>query len=97
MLFAIHALDKPGHAALRAETRPAHLAYLDAVAAQMVLAGPLLDATGQAMGSLIVLEAESQAAVEALAAADPYAKAGLFESVAIRPFRAVFKDGARAG
>jgi hypothetical protein len=36
------------------------------------------------------------AAAEAFAAADPYAKAGLFESVVIRPFRTVFKDGKAA-
>lgn len=97
MLFAIYALDKPGAAALRAETRPAHLAYLDGMVAQMVLAGPLLDAQGQAVGSLLVVDAESQSAVEDLAAADPYAQAGLFGSVTIRPYRAVYKDGTRAG
>ncbi|GAB0118288.1 YciI family protein [Acidisoma sp. 7E03] len=97
MLFAISAMDKPGAAALRAETRPAHLAYLDGMVSQMVIAGPLLDAGGQAVGSLLIVEAESQAAVEAMAAADPYAQAGLFETVTIRPYRAVYKDGARAG
>lgn len=97
MLFAIHALDKTDSTALRAATRPTHLAYLDGFMSQMILAGPLLNEAGQAVGSLIILEAADQAAAEAVAAADPYAQAGLFESVAIRPYRAVYKDGARLG
>jgi uncharacterized protein len=97
MLFAIYALDKTGSTELRAATRPTHLAYLDGLVSQLVLAGPLLNDAGQAIGSLLVIEAENQAAVETLAAADPYAQAGLFESVTIRPYRAVYKDGARQG
>jgi uncharacterized protein YciI len=53
----------------------------------------VLDPEGQPCGSLLVVEAADRAAAEAFAAADPYAKAGLFESVVVRPFRAVFKDG----
>lgn len=97
MLFAIYALDKTGSTELRAATRPTHLAYLDGFVSQMVLAGPLLNDAGQAIGSLLVIEAENQSAAETLAAADPYAKAGLFESVTIRPYRAVYKDSARLG
>ncbi|GAB0115089.1 hypothetical protein AcidC75_26130 [Acidisoma sp. C75] len=97
MLFAIHALDKPASAALRAETRPAHLAYLDGAAGGIVFAGPLLDAAGGAIGSLLVIEAADQAAAEAFAAADPYAQAGLFGSLRITPYRLVYRDGARLG
>jgi uncharacterized protein YciI len=97
MLFAIYALDKTGSTELRAATRPTHLAYLDSFVSQMILAGPMLNEAGQAIGSLLVIEAENQAAAKALAAADPYAQAGLFESVTIRPYRTVYKDGARLG
>ena len=38
-------------------------------------------------GSLIIVEADDLAAAEAFNAADPYAKAGLFERVEIRAFR----------
>jgi uncharacterized protein YciI len=54
----------------------------------------VLDPAGNPCGSMLVVEAADRAEAEAFAAADPYAKAGLFESVVIRPFRAVFKDGA---
>jgi uncharacterized protein YciI len=93
MLFAITCTDKPGKLALRMETRPAHLDHLAAHQGQLLLVGPLLDMEGKPCGSLLVIEAEHRETAEAFAAADPYALAGLFESVVVRPFRAVFKDG----
>jgi uncharacterized protein YciI len=36
---------------------------------------------------LVIIECESQAAAEAFAAGDPYAKAGLFSSVSVKPWR----------
>jgi hypothetical protein len=95
MLFAITCTDKPGALELRMATRPAHLEHLKANEKSLVLVGPLLDAEGKPAGSLLVVEADDREAAEAFANADPYAKAGLFESVLIRPFRTVFKDGAQ--
>jgi uncharacterized protein YciI len=95
MLFAITNLDKPDSLGLRTATREIHLGYLDSIVTQVLFAGPLLNAEGQSIGSLLVVEAENAAAAEAFAAADPYAKAGLFESITIRPYRLVYKDGAR--
>ncbi|MCB8873905.1 YciI family protein [Acidisoma silvae] len=97
MLFAINNLDKPDSFALRAATRDTHLAYLDGFVSQLVIAGPLLNAEGKSIGSLIVIEAESQAAAEAIAAQDPYAAAGLFQIVTVTPYRAVYKDRQRVG
>jgi uncharacterized protein YciI len=93
MIFAITCTDKPNSLELRMATRPTHLAYLQEHMANFVLVGPVLDGEGKPCGSLLVVEAADQAAAEAFAAGDPYAKAGLFETVAIRPFRTVFKDG----
>lgn len=95
MLFAMICTDRPGALELRMATRPTHLAYLEGQAAMLVEAGALLDAEGKPGGSLFLLEAPDRAAVEAFAAGDPYAKAGLFEATVIRPFRGVFKDGAK--
>ena len=94
MLFAITCTDKPNSLELRMATRPAHLEYLKSEMARFLVVGPVLDAEGKPCGSLLVVEAEDQAAAEAFAAGDPYAKAGLFETVQVRPFRMVFKDGA---
>jgi uncharacterized protein len=88
-LFVINCIDKPGSAALRAETRPSHLAYLEANPGVVRLAGPYMDETGQSVGSMFIMEAADRAAVEAYAANDPYFKSGLFGQVEIRPWRVV--------
>ena len=95
MLFAIFCTDRPGRSELRAAQRPAHLAFLEEHVAELFSAGAALDPDGKPCGSLLVIEAADRAAAEAFAAADPYARAGLFESTVIRPFRLVFKDGVR--
>ena len=92
MLFALDCTDKPDAFELRAATRPAHLEYLNRLAAQLMLAGPV-SADGKPVGSLLIIEAESQQAAEEFVAADPYALAGLFAQVRVRPFRVVFQDG----
>ena len=93
MLFTIACHDKPDHLALRQATREAHLAYVAGFAADMLVAGPLLDGDGNPCGSLFVMECVDRAAAEAFAAADPYEAAGLFRLTAIFGFRAVVKDG----
>jgi uncharacterized protein YciI len=40
-------------------------------------------------GSVLILDFEDRAQADAFAAGDPYANAGLFESVVIRPWRKV--------
>lgn len=87
MRFAVHCLDKPNGIGLRLAHYEAHKAYLAAAAVRTVISGPLLADDGETMvGSLFVLEAESRAAVEAFNRDDPFAKAGLWERVAIHPF-----------
>jgi uncharacterized protein len=93
MLFAIICNDRPASLELRLATRPTHLAYLQTYAAKLVQAGPLLDTDGRPCGSLLIVDVNDCAEAEGCAAGDPYAKAGLFESTIIRPFRAVFRDG----
>jgi hypothetical protein len=91
MQYAIYCLDKEGHTETRLSNRPAHAEHLKAHNAQLVLAGPLLGDDGATMiGSLLVVEMADRAAVDKFLAADPYTKAGLFQSVSIRPFRKVF-------
>ncbi|MBQ1543217.1 hypothetical protein C5708_06410 [Caulobacter sp. CCUG 60055] len=87
--FAVICIDKENSLTLRADTRETHLAYLRARPEVVRLAGPFMDAAGQSVGSLLLIEVEDQAAAEAFAAADPYAQAGLFASVEVKPWRAV--------
>ncbi|MER8545122.1 YciI-like protein [Mesorhizobium sp. M0598] len=86
MLFALICKDKPGRLQVRLDTRPKHLAFLEGLNGdkKLAFAGPFLDADGKPNGTLAVVEAPDLAAARALSAADPYTKAGLFESVEIR-------------
>jgi uncharacterized protein YciI len=96
MLFMVYSADKPASLALRLATRPTHLAYLQTYESKIVQAGPVLDTEGRPCGSLLIIEVGDRAEADGFAAEDPYAKAGLFESTVIRPYRIVFKDGGLA-
>jgi hypothetical protein len=88
MLFALICTDKPGAQDVRLANRTAHLEFISANQERIRLGGPMLTEDGSGMvGSLIIMEGDSKADVEALAAQDPYAKADLFESVDIRPWK----------
>jgi uncharacterized protein YciI len=97
MLFAIVCADRPGGLELRLATRPMHLAYLETYAEKISSAGALLDLDGRPCGSLLIVDVNDRAEAEGFAAGDPYAKAGLFESTVIRPFRQVYRDGELTG
>jgi uncharacterized protein YciI len=92
MLFALICTDKPGSVELRMKVRPDHLAFLESLGSAVKGAGPFTDDAGSPTGSLILVEAEDRAAAEAVAARDPYAKAGLFSSVEIRPWKWLIKN-----
>lgn len=88
MLIALMAFDKPGALQVRKDNRDAHLAYIKATGV-VAQAGPLLDDAGEMAGSLVVLDVTDMAAAEDWAANDPYAKAGLFETVTLRAWKKV--------
>jgi hypothetical protein len=88
MLFVATCIDKPESAAARQENRPAHLAYLASLGAKVRAAGALLaDDHRSAVGSMLIFEAADEAEVAILLAGDPYAKAGLFSTVGVKPWR----------
>ena len=97
MLFALTAYDHPNSLDLRRATRATHLDYWKALGAAVNFGGPLLGPSGDPVGSILIFAAGDQDAAEAIAAADPYVKAGLFATTAIHPFRTVFRDGAFLG
>ena len=92
MLFALICKDKPDHLDLRMTTRPSHVEFLNALNEQGILkmAGPFLNELGKPVGTLAVFEVGSREEMETLAAADPYAQAGLFESSEISAYSWVF-------
>ena len=88
MLFAVSCTDKANSLDVRLENRPAHIDFLKAHGDAIRIAGPYVGEDGEGMaGSLLIVEAADLAAAKALAAGDPYARAGLFESVDIRPWK----------
>ena len=93
MQFAILNHDKPGALDLRMEVRETHLAYLRTAGDRLMTAGPILDEDGKTpIGSLLIIEADDLDAARAFAADDPYAKAGLFASSTVWPWRLVFPE-----
>ncbi len=95
MLFVLICTDKPGSLDVRLATRSSHLAYLETYESRLVMAGPLLDLDDRPCGSLLIVDVADRAEAAGFAEADPYGKAGLFESVIIRPFRQVYRDGSQ--
>ncbi|MDO8882809.1 MAG: YciI family protein [Pseudotabrizicola sp.] len=88
MRAALICIDKPNHLQTRIDNRAAHLDHIQS-SGIVEMAGPFLDAEGGMIGSLVILTVESMAQAQDWADADPYAKAGLFESVAIREWKKV--------
>ena len=97
MLYLIVGEDTPNSLEKRLAVRPEHLARLQALQAEgrLVLAGPFpaVDSPdpGPAgfTGSTIVAEFASLEDAKAWAAADPYAAAGVYSNVNVRPFKKV--------
>ena len=88
MLYALICTDKADHLEVRKANRDAHLEHIRA-SGVVEMAGPFLNDKGEMSGSLVILEVGSKAEAEAWAAADPYAKAGLFAKVRIEEWKKV--------
>jgi hypothetical protein len=75
-----------------AEVRPVHRQYLTGLLekGQLVGGGPFMDD----YGALIIYEAESPEAAEALIKADPFHAAGIFVRWTVRPWKMVFANPA---
>jgi uncharacterized protein len=91
-LYVMIGRDGPRGAELRGRHRPAHLAGLEPLVREGRIrhAGPLLDAAGSPVGSLVIFEAPSLEAARALAARDPYVTQGIFEQHEVLETRVVF-------
>jgi len=90
MLFVIQCVDKADHLQVRLDNRPAHVEYLKSFGDRLIAAGPTLNEADDTMnGSVIILYADDRAEADAFCANDPYAKAGLFESVVVSKWNKV--------
>ncbi len=97
MHYAIISEDVPGSLPLRQAARPDHLARIQALldAGRLLAAGPhpAVDAedpgTAGFTGSLIIAEFDSLEDATAWADADPYAAAGVYSKVLVKPYKVV--------
>ena len=88
MPFAVICTYRPGGDVERFPHRIDHLRYMIAAEPFTVFGGALLTDDGQrSTGMIVVLDVPDRAAAEDFVSAEPYARAGLFENVAIRQFR----------
>ena len=78
MLYAIIAEDRPNGLEHRLAVRPTHLKHLETLGDKLVFAGPFLDENEKPTGSLMVIDAQSRAEAEAMAAQDPFVTQGVF-------------------
>ena len=97
MLYTIVAQDAPNTLSQRLQTRPAHLARLQALAdaGRLLVAGPnpAVDSEEPGpdgfSGSVVIAQFDNFAAAKAWADDDPYLAAGVYESVSVKPFKKV--------
>ena len=98
MLYAVISQDVENSLAGRQAARPAHLERLQALRneGRLVIAGPhpAIDSNdpGDAgfSGSLVVAEFDNLESAQNWADSDPYLKAGVYQSVTVKPFKQVF-------
>lgn len=97
MLYAIISEDIENSLEKRLTVRPAHLERVQKLAdeGRLVLAGPhpAIDSedpgTNGFTGSLIIAEFNSLNSAQEWANEDPYIKAGVYQSVTVKPFKKV--------
>ncbi|WP_114008239.1 YciI family protein [Cohaesibacter intestini] len=87
MHFYVTCTDKDGALETRMANREAHLAFVAENTDTIKIGGPFLSEEGAMLGSMLICEADDKESLEAFLANDPYAKAGLFASVEIRPWK----------
>ncbi|ARO15624.1 hypothetical protein BVG79_02284 [Ketogulonicigenium robustum] len=87
MRFAIICRDKADSLEIRMSNREAHLAFL--ATGPVEQAGPFLDTDGKMVGSMLIVDFDTLADAQSWAAKDPYANAGLFETVYIDQWKKV--------
>lgn len=98
MLYVIYAQDIADSLEKRLSVRPAHLARLQLLhdEGRLLTAGPMpaVDSSDPGAagfsGSTVIAEFESLEAAQSWAQDDPYVAAGVYQQVAVKPYKKVF-------
>ncbi|GAB4016791.1 YciI family protein [Spirosoma koreense] len=91
MRYIIHAYDHTDADALdrRMRVRPAHFDYVRQLKAegQFILGGALLDSAGNMIGSMLLLELQTEDQLATYLKTDPYIVQGVWDKIDVNPFR----------
>src|SRR4051812_25643629 len=93
MLYVIHGVDKP-RSPIRDRLIDAHHAYLASSGLSIVGSGPLMDDPGETpIGTVIIADCASRTEAARIMAAEPFNRAGLYESLQITRWAARDQSG----
>ncbi|WP_420151895.1 YciI family protein [Spirosoma sp.] len=91
MRYVIHAYDYTDADALdrRMQARPDHFEYIRQLkaAGQFILGGALLDPNEKMIGSMLVLDMETDEQLQTYLQTDPYIIQGVWNKIDVKPFR----------
>ena len=97
MQFIVKAYDGEGMLEKRMAVRPRHLEGMRKLGKQIICAGGLLDGEGRMKGSVLVMEFEDRAALDAFMASEPYVTEGVCEKIEADPMNVVLVQGEKTG
>ena len=97
MQFIVKAYDGEGMLEKRMAVRPRHLEGMRKLGKQIICAGGLLDGEGRMKGSVLVMDFESRAALDAYLASEPYVTEGVWEKIEAEPMNVVLVQGEKTG
>ena len=97
MQFIVKAYDGEGMLEKRMAVRPRHLEGMRKLGTQIICAGGLLDGEGRMKGSVLVMEFENRAALDAYLASEPYVTEGVWEKIEAEPMNVVLVQGEKTG
>ncbi|MBQ4186449.1 MAG: hypothetical protein II642_01070 [Firmicutes bacterium] len=89
MQFIIKAYDGANKLDKRMEVRPRHLAGMQQLGNHVICAGGLLDEEGKMKGSVLIVDFENRAALDAYLAGEPYVVEGVWEKVEVEVMNVV--------
>ena len=94
MQFVVKAYDGPGMLEKRMEVRPRHLEGMNKMSRHIICAGGMLDEEGKKMkGSVLVLEFDSRAELDAYLAQEPYVLEHVWDRIEVDPMNVVIVNG----
>ena len=97
MQFIIRACDGADMLERRMAVRPRHLENMGRIRDRVVCAGGLLDDQGRMKGSVLIVDFEDRAALDAYLASEPYIVEHVWERVEVEPMNVVILGGEKVG